>query len=979
MSSLRTGAVRPMLLLAILAAGFVAGAQPAPAQAAAAGDELVVVAWTGPAPPAEAVAKECRLLAHSQDLAVVRQPAGMAPPANWSAVWRPLEPLRASGDYYLYYVSDAQLARFAGDVEVLYRRGHTVLLWSPAQMPRLTAASRAQLDGLVQPVRITPHAKAWPQAAQAERVDPPRTDFHPLIAQLVAEVTIPEYVAKWQVLDDFETRYYSTIQNENSSQYMYDLFASYGLEPSFHYYSHSGTRRNVIGTLPGVVEPEKVVYITGHFDSISEDPENHAPGADDNGSGTAAFLEAARVLSQYAFHYTLKFVGFNSEEQGLIGSENYVADIAAQGEDVVACFNYDMIAYAGNDPAPPDLIIYTNSSSLPLAELLRDACLEYVPTEVEPVIVEQAIGASDHASFWDYGYLALLGIEEEAWGGDFNPWYHTSDDRIERYPQDYPTHVTQAAVAAAAQTAIPLQPDGAYLQVESVTVDDDMVGSSFGNGNGVVEYGESIELTLSLINLGQQDAGAVTGELLAADAYLTLQNTTAAFGPIPAGGAASNSIPLLFDIASDVPDGHRIDFELAITEAPDTLAFALDVAAPALGLVTVTIDDAAGGDGDGIAEPGEALALSFALQNSGSAAVTGLSGVLSGGVYVAVDATAQPFGDLAPGATASSGPFAATISSECPPLYAEPLLLELSGGNGFTAQETYVLQIGEIFRDAIETGGDAWTHAAGGAGFSDEWHLETYRNHTYDGTTSWKCGGSGAGNYGDLLHALLESDPFTLPPAATLTFWHWIEAEVSSSYPDYCYDGGLLEISVDGGAWETLTPDGGYPYLIRTGGTPGPFAAETPVYSGSHGWEEVSVDLGGYAGTARIRFAFGSDGAVAGEGWYVDDVAVTLQLSAAEGSTGRLPLALHPVGRRPADHQAAVRLDLPAAGRVELGVYDINGRLVRTLHTGALSAGVHPFVWDARESSGRAAAAGVYWIRAQVGGEARTARTVIVR
>jgi Zn-dependent M28 family amino/carboxypeptidase len=95
-------------------------------------------------------------------------------------------------------------------------------------------------------------------------------------------------------------------------------FSSFGLNTtleSFSYDSH--TYSNVVGVLPGTVHPDRVYIVGAHYDSVGN------PGADDNGSGVAGVLEAARVLSQYKFESTLVFVGFDREEQGLIGSYAY--------------------------------------------------------------------------------------------------------------------------------------------------------------------------------------------------------------------------------------------------------------------------------------------------------------------------------------------------------------------------------------------------------------------------------------------------------------------------------------------------------------------------------------------------------------------------------------------------------------------------------------------------------------------------------
>ncbi|MBM3318630.1 MAG: T9SS type A sorting domain-containing protein, partial [Candidatus Eisenbacteria bacterium] len=484
---------------------------------------------------------------------------------------------------------------------------------------------------------------------------------------------------------------------------------------------------------------------------------------------------------------------------------------------------------------------------------------------------------------------------------------------------------------------------------------------------------------VTLRNIGQQAAAGVTGQLLESDPYVSVTVPGASFGAIPSGATATSAAPFVFAVAADVPDLHALSFQLTLSEAPGSHDLAFVAHAPALDLIALTIDDSAGGDGDGIPEPGEAIALGLTLRNEGSAGVAGVSGILLGGGFVAVDPTPRDFGALEPGATASAGPFALSIDPACPPIHALPMALLLSGSGGYAASEGFIFQVGEIFRDDVEGGAGGWSHYAGGGGFGDQWHLETYRNHTYGGTTSWKCGGAGSANYNNLLYAILESTPFSLPDNAQLTFWHWMHAEVSSSYPGYCYDGGLVEISIDGGPWQGLAPEGGYPYRIRAGGTPGPFPAETPVFSGSHDWRRETFDLSGHQGSARIRFAFGSDGSVAREGWYVDDAEVTLQFSAVSGEGAVSRLELFPAGPNPAPGASTLRFALPRETQARLGVYDAAGRLVRPLHEGPLGAGAHALSWDGRGENGAPVAAGVYWLRLKTEGEERSARVVIVR
>jgi hypothetical protein len=103
---------------------------------------------------------------------------------------------------------------------------------------------------------------------------------------------------------------------------------------------------NVVAIQRGTERPNQVVIITGHIDSRVTDPMNatsDAPGANDDGSGTAAVIEAARVLSRHRFPATIVYAALSGEEQGLIGGR-ILADYArAQGWEVVANLNNDII------------------------------------------------------------------------------------------------------------------------------------------------------------------------------------------------------------------------------------------------------------------------------------------------------------------------------------------------------------------------------------------------------------------------------------------------------------------------------------------------------------------------------------------------------------------------------------------------------------------------------------------------------------
>jgi photosystem II stability/assembly factor-like uncharacterized protein len=206
---------------------------------------------------------------------------------------------------------------------------------------------------------------------------------------------------------------------------------------------------NVVATIPGTKRPEDIYIMCGHYDCISQTPETYAPGADDNGTGTIATLEAARVLRQHNFEGTIRFVCFSREEQGLIGSKAYVKEAYQRGDNIVAALNFDMIGYS--DIKPEDVDIICNSTSQWLGDAYQEATALYVP-DLSVVRHTASYVGSDNSSFWDYGYSSFCGIEDASIK---NPNYHRTSDRVSTIDFTFYTKVVKGAVATLATLAIP--------------------------------------------------------------------------------------------------------------------------------------------------------------------------------------------------------------------------------------------------------------------------------------------------------------------------------------------------------------------------------------------------------------------------------------------------------------------------------------------------------------------------------------------
>ena len=262
------------------------------------------------------------------------------------------------------------------------------------------------------------------------------------VSLLVRELSGDTTILLGGSVDSIMSRHSYHSDNPKAAQFILEKFQSYGLDARIQDYDANG--QNVIATLEGDVYPNKQYIICGHYDS--QPSGSLAPGADDNASGTVGVLEAARVLSNESCDYTIKFIAFDEEEQGLIGSKAYADSAFALGHDIQAVINLDMIAWDSNNDG--ELSVASNFGSMGLFSDYIEITRIYEPG-LSPHLIY--ITASDHASFWNKGWDALLAIEEYPF--DFNAYYHTTSDLFQYLNIDYFAKMARGAVSALATLA----------------------------------------------------------------------------------------------------------------------------------------------------------------------------------------------------------------------------------------------------------------------------------------------------------------------------------------------------------------------------------------------------------------------------------------------------------------------------------------------------------------------------------------------
>ena len=239
----------------------------------------------------------------------------------------------------------------------------------------------------------------------------------------------------------------------------------------------SYTGENFIGTHLGTTNDDEIYILDGHYDGVDD-----SPGADDNGTAVAGMLEAMRILSNYNFQKTIRFIGFDLEEEGLLGSAAYVEDVTVN-ENIAGVLNFEMIGYYSDEVNSQELpqgfnILFPDAYTEVESDDFRGnfianigkanqneweqayatAATTYVPelrviTFAAPdnwLTLTPDLGRSDHAPFWVAGQPATMLTGTANFR---NPYYHSPNDTYETIDFDFMTNVVKAAVATLAEEA----------------------------------------------------------------------------------------------------------------------------------------------------------------------------------------------------------------------------------------------------------------------------------------------------------------------------------------------------------------------------------------------------------------------------------------------------------------------------------------------------------------------------------------------
>jgi len=311
-------------------------------------------------------------------------------------------------------------------------------------------------------------------AAETDLRDRGRRMFQPIAAQVrqvLSGASVSRVYGYEKDLYEFDSKHITRPGNHKAIEYLTKAYESFGYKPDQQWFEPRGAlggkSANVLATLRGTENPDLIYVVSSHFDSGAA-----TPGADDDTSGTAALLEAARLLAKTPMPATILFASFTGEEAGLLGSREYVRQAVEKKLKVVGALNNDMIGWA-NDFRLDNTIRYSNRG---IRDVQHAAAMQFTRLITYDALYFKGTDANAYYDAWGdivggIGSYPVLG----------SPHYHQPNDQLETINHEL---VTETAKTTAA-TLVYLASSPSRLQ--------DVKVASYANGTAELTWAVSAE------------------------------------------------------------------------------------------------------------------------------------------------------------------------------------------------------------------------------------------------------------------------------------------------------------------------------------------------------------------------------------------------------------------------------------------------------------------------------------------------------
>lgn len=421
---------------------------------------------------------------------------------------------------------------------------------------------------------------------------------------------------------------------------------------------------------------------------------------------------------------------------------------------------------------------------------------------------------------------------------------------------------------------------GPYVIYQNNTIHDNT-----GNNNGEIDFNETIDVDLSIHNVGIADATGVSATLTTTDPYITITNATSLFGDVVSNSTASIANAFQFVVANNIPDQHVISFVVLINDGNGnswSSSFTQVANAPTLEGGILTIDDTQGGDGDGMLEAGESASVMIRCLNIGHSDAP-LSAAVISTISSFLNITVPTFNV---GLIQKQNFVDATFQVSMLPNVAVgtnyDITLDLSSG-AYMANKLYMGSAGIILED-FETGNfNKFSWAMGG---NQPWIMST--NAPFEGTYCATNDDIDDSESSDLLLSI------TVMADDSVTFWYRMSSEQDWDFLRYSEDG------IELGAWSGITS------WIYTG---------FPITSGSH--------------TLRWSYDKDSDFSSGSDQAWLDNIRLPFgtQVTGVTQITRKNGIAVWP---NPSSQFINISIKETSAQSISWRLQDVSGRVVQT-------------------------------------------------
>ena len=246
---------------------------------------------------------------------------------------------------------------------------------------------------------------------------------------LLGQISSNNLISTVNTLSSYNNRYYTSntgVEAANWIKSEWQSIASGRNDIDVQLYNHSNWNQpSVVATITGTTNPNEVVVVGGHLDSINSfNTSGSAPGADDNASGIAIATESLRaiVATDFKPNRTIKLIGYAAEEVGLRGSKEIAGEHKSNNANVIGVVQFDMSGYKGSNK---DIVFMTDYTNQDQNQFMADLIDTYLPS-VDYGYDQCGYGCSDHASWHNQGYAASMPFE--SYMNDYNSDIHSAND-----------------------------------------------------------------------------------------------------------------------------------------------------------------------------------------------------------------------------------------------------------------------------------------------------------------------------------------------------------------------------------------------------------------------------------------------------------------------------------------------------------------------------------------------------------------------